>query len=236
MARGLKDIVNSSQGASDTADRIGATTALRRRVRSRLSARRYKPQQISRRSQLDTLPLPAGRVVFLGDSITEHGQWQEWFPDIPVVNRGVGGETSGDILERVDGVINSPSAVMLLMGTNDIGQGKPTEGILNNLAGILDHIDYCAPGTSVVVQSIMPRALSYRGEVLWANERIREIVASYPENIRYLDLWPALATPEGALRPELSEDELHLNGPGYQAWVHVLEPVLRELTVGSHTG
>jgi len=50
--------------------------------------------QRTRRDQLDQLTRVPGSIVFLGDRITERGEWQELRPDLPVVNRGVGGETS----------------------------------------------------------------------------------------------------------------------------------------------
>lgn len=210
----------------------GTVTAWRRRMRSKVFSPLFMPQQANRRSQLASLPMPPGKVVFLGDSITEFGEWHEWFPDIPLANRGVGGETSAEILDRVDGVINAPKAVMLLMGTNDLGTGRSTDGIVANLREVLDRIESCAPGTPVVVQSIMPRASEYRDDVRRANRGIQQVVAEYPERIRYLDLWTALAAADGALRPELSEDGLHLNGAGYREWVAVLGPVLRETVTG----
>ena len=50
-----------------------------------------------------------------------------------------------------------------------------------------------------------------------------------PEQVRYLDLWPALATTEGALKPEMTDDSLHLNGNGYRAWVDVLRPIIADI-------
>jgi hypothetical protein len=48
-----------------------------------------------RASQFEALPRVAGRVVFLGDSITEGGCWEEWFPELPACNRGIGGDSVG---------------------------------------------------------------------------------------------------------------------------------------------
>ena len=70
---------------------------------------------------------------------------------------------------------------------------------------------------------------AYRDEIVALNRRYRELVAAAPEHVRYLDLWPALATPEGALRSELTEDKLHLNGRGYAEWVGALRPIMAEI-------
>ena len=51
-----------------------------------------------RASQFAELAPAPGHVVLLGDSITEQGLWQEWFSGQPVLNRGISGETSADLL------------------------------------------------------------------------------------------------------------------------------------------
>ncbi len=103
---------------------------------------------------------------------------------------------------------------------------------MHNVESILAAIERAAPGTPVVVQSVMPRGLTYRDEILALNTRYRELVDAAPDNVRYLDLWPVLATPEGALKPELTQDSLHLNGKGYVEWTEVLHPILTDITGG----
>ena len=81
------------------------------------------PAQKMRASQFDLLPRPQAHVVFLGDSITEHGNWNEWFPATPLVNRGISGDTTAGVLARLDTAIDNPLAVFLLIGTNDLAFG-----------------------------------------------------------------------------------------------------------------
>ena len=191
--------------------------------------------QVARRTQFEVLGPAHGHLVMLGDSITEGGNWNEWFSDLPVVNRGIGGEVSGQVLARLHTAIDQPRAVVLLIGTNDLAFDIPQQQIAQNVGSILATIQRTAPGTPVVVQSVMPRALAFRDEILALNQRYRDVVAAAPEHVRYLDLWPALATHEGALRPELTEDKLHLNGSGYAEWVEALRPIVAEVggTAGS---
>ena len=75
----------------------------------------------------------------------------------------------------------------------------------------------------------MPRTVRYRDEIRALNRRYQDLATAAGPHVRYLDLWPALATSEGALRPEYTVDALHLNGPGYRAWVAELQPVVAEL-------
>ena len=139
--------------------RVGPVCYLLRRLMRAAISPVLAPLQRARQTQLALLPTLPGRVVLLGDSITEGGVWNELLPELPVLNRGVGGETSAQVLARLDLVLNAPSAVVLLIGTNDLSSGVST-----------------------------------------------------------------------ALRPEFTEDKLHLNGAGYRAWVDVLRPVV-ELTL-----
>jgi lysophospholipase L1-like esterase len=191
------------------------------------------PMQEARRTQFAALASPRGRVVMLGDSITEFGMWSEWFPNAPMANRGIGGERSGDVRARLHTAIDQPRAVFLLVGTNDLAVAIPEHEIAANVAAIVDTISRVSPGTPIYLQSVMPRDLAYRDEVLSLNERYREI-AEAAETAHYLDLWPALATPEGALNPEMTNDSLHLNGNGYRAWVDVLKPIITGIQKAPH--
>ncbi|WP_297542938.1 GDSL-type esterase/lipase family protein [Amycolatopsis sp.] len=190
--------------------------------------------QQNRASQFAVLGAPGGRVVFLGDSITEGGLWDEWLPNVDVLNRGIGGERSADVLRRLDTAVNEPKAVFLLIGTNDVMALKPLDEIAWNVAAILAGIEQRAPGTPVVVQSVMPRGAAYREEMRALNRRYADLVAHQPEHVRYVDLWPALATADGVLNPEFTRDRLHLNGLGYRAWVEVLEPLIAPFAAPQH--
>jgi lysophospholipase L1-like esterase len=177
-----------------------------------------------RRSHFEAVGAPPGRIVFLGDSITELGLWEEHYPAAAVLNRGSSGEVSTQVLQRLDSAINEPAAVFVLIGTNDLAADHPESAIAANLGRIVDGIEQRAPGTPVYVQSVMPRRLRWRSEVQSLNHRYQEIVAGRGDHVRYLDLWPVLATARGELRPEFTSDGLHLNGAGYRAWTALLEP------------
>src|SRR5689334_23354873 len=73
-----------------------------------------------RRRYFDAVGMAKDRVLFLGDSITEGGMWPDLFPDLATSNRGIGGEATYDLLERLDSALNEPVAVSLMIGTNDL--------------------------------------------------------------------------------------------------------------------
>lgn len=145
-----------------------------------------------------------------------------------VLNRGIGGETSAQVLDRLDTAINEPSAVFLLIGTNDLTRGVGSGEIVRNVREILLGISSLSPGCAIFVQSVMPRTASRREELLELNQRLQEVCGSVSPTSRFIDLWPVFATEEGTLNPRFSQDRLHLNGDGYRAWVDIIRPLVLE--------
>ncbi|MFC4242976.1 GDSL-type esterase/lipase family protein [Gryllotalpicola reticulitermitis] len=188
---------------------------------NRMLGRAILPQQRMRASQFEALPRPAADVVFLGDSITEYGLWNEWFPRLAVVNRGIAGDTSGGVLQRMHTAVGTQRVVSLLIGTNDLAIGVTPEKIAENVAAIIARIT-AGNETRVVLNSVMPRARSYRRPVRELNTVLSRVAAD--SGVTFLDLWPALAGPDGAIRSEFSGDRLHLTGAGYRAWLERLRP------------
>ncbi len=180
-----------------------------------------------RRSQLETLPRVPGRVVFLGDSITDQGIWQEWFPELSTLNRGVSGDTVGGLLSRLDVALHEPTAISLLIGTNDLsgfGTSYKVDAIAAQMDTLLTRIRELAPAAPLFVNSVMPRSQALTRDVDELNARYRELTAKH--GATWIDVWSLLAAPDRTLRKELSLDGIHLNGPGYQIWVDALRPHL----------
>ena len=172
-------------------------------------------------------------IAFLGDSITNHGNWESWFPDRETHNLGVSGDTTDDLIERIDQVIElHPDAVALLVGANDLGQRKSVEHLVRNIEFLLVTLRRGLPGTRMLVQSIMPRGAEFAERVQDANRHLRQFAPSV--NAQYLDLWPALTGSSDGhsadeIAPAFSDDKLHLTAAGYEAWLGELRPALERL-------
>lgn len=183
------------------------------------------PLRRMKASLFDELTLNDGAIVFLGDSITEGGAWHEWFPDLPVINRGIGGDTTDGVLARLDSAIASPSQVFLLIGTNDLALRRPMDNVLANQRAIVAAI--AASGAQLFIQSVLPRknVKKYGQRINQLNQNAEALANEY--GATYLDLTPIFSDAAGELRQDFTRDGLHLNGAGYRAWVEVLRPLLR---------
>lgn len=169
-----------------------------------------------------------GRLLLLGDSLTAGGDWAAWFPEHDIRNHGIAGDTTDNILARLDAVVaEQPDAIALLAGTNDLAMRQSVEHVVRNLEYALVAIRRDLPGVRMLVQSIMPRAREFADQIQDANRHLRQFAPTV--NAQYLDLWPALALEDGELNPEFSEDRLHLNERGYQAWLSELRPAIDRL-------
>lgn len=179
---------------------------------------------MSDQSTADTRPA----IAFVGDSITASGDWERWFPDRATHNLGVGGNNTDDLIARAEEIVAlRPDAIALLIGTNDLEQRKSVEHLVRNIEYLLVSLRRDLPGTRMLVQSIMPRGREYAAQVRDANRHLRQFSSSV--NAQYLDLWPALALPDGEIDPRFSDDRLHLTAEGYQAWLAELRPALERL-------
>src|SRR5215472_945491 len=143
-----------------------------------------------------------GAVVFLGDSITQG--WHSLanaFPNIKVANRGIGGDTTRGVLYRLqaDVLDLDPKAIVLLIGTNDVGNGAKPEDVADNIETILQEIKKFNPHLPVVVCEVMPR--SDRGQ--HPADRIEKLNALVAASIKYdpqftlCDTWSIYADKDG---------------------------------------
>lgn len=165
------------------------------------------------------------RVVFLGDSITD--AWGrdagEFFPGKPYVNRGIGGQTTPQMLVRFsqDVVALRPRVVVVLAGTNDIAgnTGPATPRMIEDDLAAMAAIAR-QNGIKIVFASILPTARYPWRTSVRPVDAIREINAWLKAycaraGLVYLDYYSAMVGADGGLRAGLSGDGVHPNGAGY---------------------
>ncbi|MEJ7928550.1 GDSL-type esterase/lipase family protein [Ramlibacter sp. AN1015] len=163
-------------------------------------------------------------IVMLGDSHTAGGSWSELLGR-PALNRGIGWDSSQDVLERLDEVIGrKPKVVFLLIGIVDLRYGMAPDLVAHNIEAIAARLRDA--GIRVVVQSVLPVAPHLREAT---NERVQALNARLRTLPDYLDLHPALVR-DGALDPALTHDGIHLSGPAYLRWARLVTNALQGRT------
>lgn len=180
-----------------------------------------------------------GAVVFLGDSITQG--WHSLanaFPDIKVANRGIGGDTTRGVLYRLqaDVLDLDPKAIVLLIGTNDIGNDAKPEDVADNIEAILQDIKKFNPHLPVIVCDVMPRS-DHNQHPADRIEKLNALVAEEIKNdpqFSLCDTWSIYADKNGDCPQDEFPDRLHPNAAGYEKWEAALKPILAKLKVGSN--
>ncbi len=187
-----------------------------------------------RYSLFEKLPVNPDDIVFLGNSITDGGEFQELFNMENVLNRGIRSDRIEGVLKRVDQVTSGhPKKIFLLIGINDVADKYNT---VNSLAAkyerLVKAIREKSPETQLFVQSVMPinndfkryKSLFGRETIIPPfNEEIKKIALE--NGAVYIDLWQELADPStGKMKSEFTSDGLHLTGAGYRAWTDAVRP------------
>ena len=169
----------------------------------------------------------------LGDSITAGAEWNEYFDNVTVINRGIGGDTSEGVLKRLDEIIGrKPKTVFLLIGINDIASQRETHGIAENTKKIVSSIQ--SAGIKVYVQSVLPVAKEYKGTRITAaeiNSRVEELNGQYRKistslGVEFLDIASGMLDREGYLDSSLTYDNIHLKAGAYQRWIEALRKIV----------
>ena len=109
--------------------------------------------------QLKEQPVPAGRVVFMGDSITDGWNLAESFPGKPFVNRGISGQVTAQMLVRLypDVLDLKPAAMVVLAGTNDIARNNGPVTLTMIEENIMAMTELAQlHGIKVLLSSVMP--------------------------------------------------------------------------------
>lgn len=180
----------------------------------------------------ENLPKTKKAIVFLGNSITERGNWYELLPEERIINRGIGGDNTFGVLARLDDILaQKPKKVFLLIGINDIGRGLPLEVITSNYERILSKFKEESPRTKVYVQSVLPMNDEILSAAYLKNKK--EIVKSLNAEIvqlakqfdyDYVDLYHnVFSDGKDNLTPDLTIDGIHINPKAYVKWVDYLK-------------
>jgi lysophospholipase L1-like esterase len=175
-----------------------------------------------------------GAVVFLGDSITQG--WNTLakdFPNLKVANRGIGGDITSGVLYRLqaDVLDLNPSGIVLLIGTNDIGDGSTPEDVAANIRQILLAIKKFNPNLKVIVCKIMPTEDGKPNveKIKQANDLVEQFVKTEPNFVMCETFGIYLDEQGHQIAADFKTDHLHPVAAGYVVWKSALDPLMAQL-------
>ena len=188
-------------------------------------------------------------VYFEGDSITRRwgatdypellANWKQNFFGWNAANFGWGADTVQNILWRLEnGELDDvhPKVIVLLAGTNNVGNAPPpanddarVDDISRGIKAVLDIMRAKAPRATIVLTAIFPR--NDNSAVMPTINRVNARIATFADgkSIRFLNVNDKLADAEGKLFDGMMRDRLHPTLQGYQVWADGLKPILTEI-------
>ena len=195
---------------------------------------KYSTFYMQRSSLFNKLSITSKDIVFIGNSITNGAEWNELFPQKRVKNRGISGDTSEGVFDRLDAVVKGkPAKIFILIGVNDISREIKVETIVLNMKQIVEKIQKESPKTKIYIQSIVPVNPDFemfKGHM--KPELIKEINQFYQNiaqeyKVNYIDLYSHfLEDGTDKMNKKYTNDGLHLLGEGYLLWREIVKPYL----------
>lgn len=188
-----------------------------------------------RATLFETLPTSKDDIIFLGNSITNGGEWAELLGNPHVKNRGISGDRADTMLDRLHIITKGkPAKIFLLIGINDLAGGRSVENIAKDIDEIAERIKKESPSTRLYLQSVLPLNPKFnmfvdhmkrKKDVPALNALIKDIANR--RGLTYIDLFSEFVAPgTQEMNPDYTNDGLHLLGKGYQNWVRILKPYL----------
>lgn len=185
-----------------------------------------KPEKTKVITKREEVVVMDDNYLFLGDSITEQYDLDEYYNDLPVVNSGISGNKTKDLLNDLNNRVYqyNPSKVFLLIGTNDIQSKVEDDVIINNIKKILEDIHENRPYAKLYLEAIYPVDEGSSGAQDRTNKEIQSINASLEDyckknDITFIDMYDLLLDPESdkdRLFEDYSKDGLHISDEGYE--------------------
>lgn len=184
-----------------------------------------------RRSFFEAMPIEKNEIIMLGNSITNCANWDELFPNKRIKNRGISGDTTLGVLDRMDEIVKrKPRKIFILIGINDISLQIDKSIILTNYQGIISKIKKDSPRTAIYILSILPTNDAFdtfkkhQGKMDVIEEVNTALEKLAKDNkVVFLNIFLEFLDEEGKLSKQYTNDGLHLLGAGYLHWASILK-------------
>lgn len=198
-------------------------------------ATKYSTFYYQRATLFETLPIASEDIIFLGNSITNGCEWAELFQNPHIKNRGISGDITMGVYDRLAPILKGkPAKIFLMIGINDLARGTSADSILANIRSIVEKIQAESPATRLYMQSLLPVTDHYglfqghtsRGALVpEINTDLKQMAEA--AGAVYIDLYSAFVDPAtGKMNTKYTNDGLHLLGAGYRLWRDVVQPYI----------
>jgi len=177
-------------------------------------------------------PVVKGRIIFLGNSITEFGDWKKLLNDPSVINRGIAGDNTFGVLARLNDITTrQPSKVFIEIGINDFSLTVPLNVTLKNILSIVKQLHNAWPSIAIYVMGIFPTNDNVKTDYPFALNKGRQIDLingwlkkdAALDKFTYVGFNIILKDDAGKLSVKYAKpDGIHLNDSGYRLWVKFL--------------
>jgi|WetSurSiteA1Bulk_404760.scaffolds.fasta_scaffold01381_10 lysophospholipase L1-like esterase len=188
------------------------------------------PDWKDRKTLFEILPNGPDEIIFLGDSHIDRCEWAELFNNPSIKNRGIGGDDTGGILDRLSAITKShPKKIFIQIGGNDLDDGKSLSEIVKNFELIIYKIKEDSPLTKIFFHSVFPLNNNEKinNELIIAlNAMISKLAIN--NSMTFINLYDKYLDRTGELNMQLSHDGIHLNGKGYLIWKDAIEKFVNE--------
>ncbi len=211
-----------------------------------VEGRKYSDHYKSRYELFDSeRPINSNDIVFLGNSLTQGGDWSNYFNDIElklkkrgggIRNRGIIGDDAIGMYDRLNQILpGKPKKIFLLVGVNDVSHNLHPDTIINNIENVVERIFKESPTTKLYIQSLLPfntqknryKAMIGKTQAIKdVNIRLKGLADKY--KLEFINLYPHFLMEAGDdLRPELTNDGLHINEDGYKIWIEQIRKYIK---------
>jgi len=164
-------------------------------------------------------------IVMLGDSLTDRAEWNELLNRDDIANRGIDGDTAYGVLQRLDYLTSNTKQVFIMIGINDLAEGRKVDYIFSNYKKIIIFLE--KKNIVPIIESVLYVGANTAPIYNQNIKKLNYLLFRYAvkNKIRFIDLNKYLA-PQGFLKSIYTNDKLHLNSKGYILWAKTIKKLM----------
>lgn len=202
----------------------------------RAQERKFSTYYYQRASLFEKMTNKSNGIIFIGDSITDGGEWCTLFNNPSIFNFGISGDGTEGILARIGTAARlTPKKLFMMIGINDLAKGMSPDTIARNIEKITDELKAKSPRTTVYLQSVLPVNASLKmfdnhvnkgAQIIALNKLIKSLCER--KGYVFIDLYSAFKQPDSDLmNTKYTNDGLHLLGDGYLLWSSLIKKYVK---------